>query len=89
MPHIGRFVTLQTRGTQSFSVTELQVTAANMKLVSYNKPCTISSVYSPYVCANAFNGNFDDFAHSESLRALRCGAVRCGVVRCGAVGACT
>ena len=61
-PAIGRYLTLQTRATASFSVAELRVFAANAVLASFNKPCFMSTTSGAFVCQNAFNGIISDYA---------------------------
>jgi hypothetical protein len=55
-PAIGRYVTLQTTGTASFSVAEFQIFSANWVLASFNKPCRMSSSLGGRVCGVGLNG---------------------------------
>jgi hypothetical protein len=64
-PAIGRYVSLMAVQNRSFAVVEMQVTSANLVLASYNKPCKLSSTYNPFKCNNAFDGVYDNFAHSN------------------------
>ena len=57
----GRYVSVQlassTPAGSFFAVSELQVNAANLVLVSQYKPCWMSSIYSQQVCGFAFDGD--------------------------------
>ena len=66
VPAIGRYVSLMAVQNKSFAVVEMQVTSANFALASYNQPCTMSSLYNPYRCNNAFDGIYDNFAHTNA-----------------------
>jgi hypothetical protein len=65
VPAIGRYVSLMAVQNTSFAVVEMQVTSANYALASYNQPCTMSSLYNPFKCNNAFDGIYDNFAHTN------------------------
>ena len=64
-PAIGRYVSLMAVQNRSFAVVEMQVTSANLVLASYNKPCRMSSLYNPFRCNNAFDGVYNNFAHTN------------------------
>ena len=65
VPAVGRYVSLMAVQNRSFAVVEMQVSSANYALASYNMPCTMSSVYNPFKCNNAFDGIYDNFAHTN------------------------
>ena len=65
MNSMGRYITIQS-ATSALSIVEVQVYAANQVLVSFERPCFMSSTWNPYYCSNAFNNKFDDFSHTNA-----------------------
>ena len=70
VPLIGRFVQVSYPGVGNangnyMNIAEIEVDVANFVLASQGKPCTMSSVYGSFTCDYAFNGIFNDFAHTN------------------------
>jgi len=68
IPAVGRYVTMIVPATAgvALNIAELDVFPENLVLVSAGKACTLSSLYPPYVCSNALDGNPSNFAHSNA-----------------------
>jgi hypothetical protein len=56
-PGIGRYITIATVGTPSFSIVELQVFSNGWLMVSQGKPCVMSSSLGGRLCGVAFDGS--------------------------------
>jgi len=68
IPAVGRFVTMSVPAVVgvSLNVAEIEVIPENLVLVSAGKACVFSSLYNPYFCSNALDGNPTNFAHSNA-----------------------
>jgi len=68
IPAVGRYVTMSVPAMVgvALNVAEIEIIPENVVLVSAGKPCTMSSLYAPYVCSLAMDGNPSNFAHSNA-----------------------